>query len=183
MEDIDQVKNLISPNDGEQVSKMASTKKQVTITMPEYRSKMAERKKIYEHEMADMQCTWRPNENVEMMNMHYDRKPKAQMADTQISEESSKKVNMAEIPRMVAIRNSNAKEEKMADTKLSIRSKMDGQKIKRINDSIRKREEYTESYTRGSNTKDEETGDNLGNNNTTMETTAVICETKGEDNV
>lgn len=130
MEDIDQVKNLISPNDGEQVSKMASTKKQVTITMPEYRSKMAERekilKKIYEHEMADMQCTWRPNENVEMMNMHYGRKPKAQMADTQISEESSKKVNMAEVPRMVAIRNSNAQEEKMADTKLSIRPKMDG---------------------------------------------------------
>lgn len=57
------------------------------------------------------------------------------------------------------------------------------QKIKRINDGIRKREEYTESYTRGSNTKDEETGDNLGNNNTTVETTAVICETKGEDNV
>lgn len=104
MEDINQVQNLISSKNGEQVSKMANTRKKVTITMPEHKSKMAERKKnlkkFNKNEMADVQCTWRPNENIEMTNMQYGNKPEAKMMDTQLSEESSKeKVNMAEIPR------------------------------------------------------------------------------------
>lgn len=73
IEDINQVQNLISSKDGEQVHKMANTKKKVTIKMSEHKSKMAERKKnlkkFYENEMADVQGTWRPNENVEITNM------------------------------------------------------------------------------------------------------------------
>lgn len=104
--------------------------------------------------------------------------------DTQISEESSKKeVNMAKVPIMVAIRNKIMRERKMAKTKLSVRPIMDGLQINRIDDGTIKSEKYMESYTRDADMTDEETGDNLGNNNTTVEATAVTCEIKGEDKV
>lgn len=111
-------------------------------------------------------------------------KTKLKMMDTRISEESSKKeVNMARVPIMIAIRDKIMKEGKMAKTNLSVRPKMEGLKKNRINDGTIKSEKYMESYTRDSDMKDEETGDNLANNNTTLEATAIICETKGKDDV